>query len=132
MIKMTKTEEALFESLKLQVAAQQVTVREAAATLGWTITRFYRNFQRDEIAWTAYTKREGRRGGRKTLSYAEHVANRAHHLEDWRKRLMAISQNEMETIRKKSRLAEHCRAARALGMTYGYYMALVIEGRGRL
>lgn len=120
------------------VAAEKKSAREAAASLGVSLTTFYRYLREDEKIWDQYISRKGikTRKGRNMLTYAQHKErdrlHQGHHWgeqsEGWMKRVA----DELKKRRDNSKLVEKALAARAAGMTYGYYVALVVERRGRI
>lgn len=127
----------------LLVASEKKTIKEAAASLGWSVSKFYNHMRKDEEIWNRYCNRQGKktRCGKRPLSYAEHQQldrertrkqsedRRGLHFEGHHcsKDETLTAEQEIQKIRKASHLAEKALAARAAGLTYGYYVALVLD-----
>lgn len=120
------------------VATDEKSVKDAAATLGWSTSKFYKFLRSDEALWDKYTGRRGTktRKGKHTLTYAEHKERdrirHGHHGEAATDTWMRLVKADLQKRKEKSKLVEKALAARAAGMTYGYYVAFVLERRGHI
>jgi hypothetical protein len=125
-----KVDSLKFEAAKILCSQGEINIKKAAEISGLGKHTFLVNFMKDRKAFSMYLATPGviHRNGGKVLSYDEYVTR-------WKETRERNKHPEIQQFLYPSRskiIAEKERAARAAGLSYGYYVALVLERRGRL
>jgi phage antirepressor YoqD-like protein len=116
-----------FEDMMWECARGNISTEDAAKKCGMKLATFYSWLRKDEEAYAVYKKNIRYRKKSVMPTECWRSKNKKDELE-----MVRHKREVMAEYTKKSQVSLKARLARALGMSYGYYVALVVDGMGRL
>jgi phage antirepressor YoqD-like protein len=116
-----------FEDMMWECAKGNISTEDAAKKCGMKLATFYSWLRKDEEAYALFRKNVPNR--HKSVMPVDLWRNRMREKELEQKRK---AEEVMSKYHAKCKIADKVAQARALGMSYGYYSALIVNGLGRL
>jgi len=114
-----------FEEMMWECAKGNISTEDAAKRCGMKRDTFYSWLRKNEEAYQIYKKNNPIR--KKSVTPSKRYYAREFELEQERR-----AKEVMAEYHAKCKIADKVSRARALGMSYGYYSALVVNGLGKL
>lgn len=114
-----------FEKMMWECAKGNISTEDAAKRCGMKRDTFYSWLRKNEEAYQIYKKNSPIR--KKSVTPSKRYYARECELEQERR-----AKEVMAEYHDKCKIADKVSRARALGMSYGYYSALVVNGLGKL